>query len=218
MSKNKSGCRGCLIWMACIFVGLALVVGVAAYLGYRKAVQFVEQYAQKEPIALPVVRYTPAELEALHARIDAFLKNAGSGRTDAQLALSADDINALVAGTGFSNRVHFSLTSNVVSGQFSIPFQELGMPLFSGRYLNGSGTLDVGCRGGALAVTLKDASVNGLALPEHYMEWLRQQNFARNIATNSATRAALEGVGRIGVMNERLLLEVKTSSSSEGGR
>lgn len=203
--------------MACIFAGLALVVGIAAYMGYRKAVQFMDKYAQKKPLDLPAVKYSPAELQALQKRIDAFTSSAGSVRTNARLALSANDINALVANSWFSNRVYVSLASNVIAGQFSIPFEELGMPLFSGRYLNGVGTLDVGCKGGTLAITLKDASVNGVALPDHYLAWLRQQNFARNMATNSTTKAALQGVGRIGVVNEQLVFEVQ-SSSAEAAR
>ena len=209
MSKNQSGCRSCLIWVSCIFVGLALVVGVAAYLGYRKAVKFMDKYAQKQPLELPALRYSSADMQALQKRIDLFMANSSSGTTNARLELSADDINALVANTWFSNRVYFSLESNVISGRFSVPFEELGMPLFSGRYLNGEGTLDAGCQGGALVVTLQNASVNGAALPDHYMNWLKQQNFAQNLATNATTQAALRGVGRIGVANERLILEVK---------
>lgn len=215
MAKNSSGCRSCLLWASCICVGMALVVGVAVYFGYRKATQFMAQYAQKQPLPLPVVQYSKPELDALQRRIDAFLAGVRSGQTNARLTLSANDVNALVANAGFSNRVYVTLTSNVVSSQFSVPFEELGMPLFAGRYLNGSGTLDVGCRGGTLAVTLKDAFVNGAALPDHYMERLRNQNFARNLATNATTKLALEGVGRIGVVNEQLVLEVRTVSAAE---
>jgi len=196
-------------------MSMALVVGVAAYLGYRKAVQFMEQYAQKEPLDLPAVHYSPAELKALQKRVDVFLKQASAPRTNARLELSADDINALVASSGFSNRVYVTLASNTITGRFSVPFEEIGMPLFSGRYLNGAGTLDVGCQGGVLAISLQHVTVNGVPLPDHYMSWLEKQNFARNIATNAATKVALQGVGRIGVVNESLILEVEPDPVSQ---
>lgn len=208
MSRNASGCRSCLLWLACIFVGLAIVVGIASYIGYRKAQAFLNQYAQTRPLALPAVSYTPAEVTNVNRRIDQFMANAQSGRTNARLALTARDLNVLLNSAGFSNRLHVSLRSNVVSGQFSVPFEEIGMPLFRGRYLNGAGTLDVGCANGALKVTIKDLGVNGQNLPEHYMTYIRRQNFAQGVGTNSVTRESLEHVGRVAIENEQLIFEV----------
>lgn len=199
-----------MIWMACIFACLALVVGVAAYLGYRQAQKFINQFAQKDPITLPSVHYSQAEMQAVQQRIDDFLVGARTGKANIQLSLSANDLNALVAESWMSNRVYVTLQSNAVWSQFSIPFEQLGMPLFSGRYLNGSGTLDVGCRSGSLVVSLKDASVNGIGLPEHYLEWIRKQNFVRNLATNEMTMESLGRVARVGVVSDRLVFELKS--------
>jgi hypothetical protein len=208
MARNSSGCRSCLIWLACIFVFLALVVGVGAYIGYRKAQAFLNQYAQTKPLALPVVSYTPAEVTNLNRRIDQFMANAQSGRTNARLALTAQDLNVLLSSTGFSNRLHITLRSNTVAGQFSVPLEELGMPLFRGRYFNGTGTLDVGCANGTLKVTIKDLGMNGQNLPEHYMTYIRRQNFAQGVGTNSVTRESLEHIGRVAIEKEQLIFEV----------
>jgi hypothetical protein len=197
--------------MACIFLGLALVVGVAVYLGYREATKFLDRFAQKAPLVLPNVRYTEAELQAVKQRIDRFLVGARTGRTNTQLALNANDLNALVADSWFSNRVYVSLVSNTVQGQFSLPFEQLGMPLFSGRYLNGAGTIAVGCNGGTLAVGIEDFAVNGTKLPAHYLDWIRKQDFARGMGTNEATREALQRVARVGVASNHLIFELRDS-------
>lgn len=209
MAEKKSGCRSCLIWVACISLGLALIVGVAAYLGYRQATKFLDKFAQKKSLALPSVHYSEAELHAVKQRIDGFLTGARAGRTNVQLALSANDLNALVAESGFSNRVYVTLASNAVQGQFSIPFEQLGMPLFSGRYLNGAGTLAVGCAGGSLTVGIEDFAVNGTKLPEHYLDWIRKQNFVHGIGTNETTRESLQRVARVGVASNHLVFELK---------
>lgn len=211
MSQNASGCRGCLIWLACIFVGLAILVGIAGYFGYRKAQAFVNQFAAAKPLVLPVVSYSPTDLTNLHLRIDQFLAHAQKGGTNARLALSAKDLNVLLSSSGFSNRLSLSLRSNIVTGQFSVPFEELGLglPLFRGRFLNGSGTLDVGCANGALKVTIKDLGVNGTNLPSHYMNYIRRRNYAQGVGTNSVTRESLERVGRVAIENEQLVFEVK---------
>jgi hypothetical protein len=211
MAEKKSGCRSCLIWMACIFMGLALVVGVATYLGYRQATKFMDRFAQKSPLTLPTVRYSQAELHTVKQRIDSFLVDARAGRTNVQLTLSADELNALVADSWFSNRVYITLVSNTVQGQFSLPFEQLGMPLFSGRYLNGSGTIAVGCIGGALAVSIEDFAVNGTKLPEHYLDWIRKQNFARGIGTNELTKESLQRIARVRAANDQLVFELKDS-------
>ena len=195
--------------MACIFVGMALVVGVASYFGYKKLVSFRDQYTAARPVELPAVKYSRDDLEGMHGRIDQFLANAQSGETNARLALSANDLNALVSESWFSNRIYLSIESNVVSGKFSIPLAELGMPLLRGRFLNGTGTFDVGCGGGTLLVTLRNVAVNGVPLPDHYQKWIQKQNMAANMATNVVSQEALNRVGRIGVANERLVIEVE---------
>jgi hypothetical protein len=189
---------------------LALIVGVAVYLGYRKLMSFRDQYTESKPLVLPATRYSAAELGAVQKRIDQFLALARAEHTNARLALSANDLNALIATSGFSNRAYVTFTSNAVVGQFSVPLGDLGMRFLSGRYLNGSGVLNVGCINGHLNIGVKELAVNGLKLPEHYMNVIRQQNFAQGMATNAPVIQSLEHVGRVAVENDHLLLEVGT--------
>ena len=214
MADKKSGCRSCLLWVSGIFVCLAIVVGVAAYLGYRKATQFMQQFAQKQPLALPVVNYADADHAALTNRIETFLVGARAGRTNVQLSLSADDVNAMLSRSLFSNHVHVAFQDGRIRGRLSLPFEQLGMPLFSGRYLNGEGVLNVGCYHGTLVVNLAEVSVGGVALPDHYLDWIKKQNFARTVGTNSLTQASLDKVTRVGVVADKLIFELNSPSAA----
>lgn len=207
MSEKRSGCKGCFIWFLCLLGFFLLLVGVGLYLGYRKFVAFRDQYTQAKPLALPGVRYSQADLDAVQKRIDQFLAEARTGRTNARLALTDRDLNALIAATAFSNRAYLTLTNDAVVGQFSLPLDELGVRFLRGRYLNGSGVLDVGRINGQFSVRMKDLSVNGLKLPETYMGPIRQQNFAQGLATNMPVVESLERIGRIGVTNGQLVFE-----------
>jgi hypothetical protein len=203
MSNNRSGCRSCLFYLLCIAAGMLLIVGVAAYFGYRKFVAFRDQYTGANPAALPVVRYTKPELEALQKRMDQFFATPKPGQTNGRLELSANDLNLLIATSAFSNRVYVAMQSNAVSGQFSLPLSELGLPLFRGRYLNGSGTLNVGRVDGKVEVTLREASVNGIAIPGHYLNQIRRQNLAEGVVLDEKAGR----IRRIAVENGRLIME-----------
>jgi uncharacterized protein (DUF3820 family) len=160
-----------------------------------------------------VVNYSDAEHTALTNRIDAFLAGARLGRTNVQLSLTAPDVNAMISRTIFSNHVHVAFQDGKIRGQLSVPFEQLGMPLFTGRYLNGEGVLNVGCYHGTLVVNLREVSVGGVTLPDHYLDWIQKQNFARNVGTNVLTQESLDKVTRVGVVADRLIFELNSQPS-----
>lgn len=212
MSEKRSGCKSCLIWFLCVFGFFALIVGITAYIGYRKFVSFRDQYTGSKPLAMPSLNYTPAEYSGTTNRIQGFLQGAAAGRSNVQLALSARDLNMLIASSEFSNRVHLTLSNEAIVGQFSVPLENIGIRFLRGRYLNGAGALAVSCENGRLNVNLKDLTVNGMALPENYMSAIRQQNFAEGFATNENAQASLERVKRIAVEKDRLIFEVGSTN------
>lgn len=209
MSEQKrSGCKGCLIWLLGAFALLVLLIGVSAYLGYRKLVSLRDQYTQTQPLALPVTSYSKAELDAVQKRIDQFVANARGNQTNAELSLSANDLNALLATSGLSNRVYVSFTNKSLAGQISVPLEDIGIRFLRGRYLNGAGVFDVSCANGELSVKVKEISVSGHPLPEHYMKNIRDVNYAQGMATNSETHEALQRIQRVAIEDDRLIFEV----------
>lgn len=209
MSEQKrSGCKGCLIWFLVVLAVVVLVLGVSAYLGYRKLVSLRDQYTQSKPLVLPAASYSQADMDGVRQRVDSFLANARGSHTNAQLSLSANDLNALLASSGITNRVYVTFTNQMLAGQVSVPLEDLGIRFLRGRYLNGGVVFDVGRVDGELSVKVKDVSVNGLALPEHYMKNIRDVNYAQGVMTNTTANGAFKHVSRVGIEGDRLILEV----------
>lgn len=216
MSEQKrSGCKGCLIWSLGALALLLLVLGVVFYFGHRVWVSMRDQYTQDKPLALPATSYSKADLDAVQKRIEQFLATARASQTNAELSLSANDLNALLASSGLSNKVYITFTNKLLAGQISVPLEDVGIRFLRGRYLNGAGVFDVGCVNGELSVKVKDISVNGLPLPESYMKGIRDVNYAQGMATNSDTQEALQRIQRVAIENDRLIFEVGSTNHAK---
>ena len=207
--KNKrSGCKGCLIWFCVVFAVFVVVIGVAAYLGYRKLVSMRDYYTQTKPAELPATQYSKDELDAVAKRIEGFKAVTRLANTNAQLLLSAADINGWLWSSGFSNRVHVSFTNSSLVGQVSVPLEDIGIRFLKGRYLNGAGVFDVGWVNGELSVKVKDILVNGQPLPEHYMQKIRNVNYAeRQKGAPTGQPDPLENISRVAIENGALIFE-----------
>ena len=222
MSEQKrSGCKGCLIWLLCVFALVLVMCGVGLYLGHRMLVSFRDQYTQAKPLTLPATSYSQADLDAVQKRIDQFITTARGNQTNANLSLSATDLNMLIASSAFSNRVYVTFSNKSLVGQITIPAESLvgflskfGITALRGRYLNGASMFDVGRVNGQLSVNVKEISVNGLPLPEHYMNGLRDVNFAEGVATNAAANGAFQHISRVAIDDDRLVLEVGGTNST----
>lgn len=200
--------------MLVVFAVLLVVIGVSAYLGYRKLVSLRDQYTQTQPLALPVTSFSQAEIDGVKSRVDSFLANARGTHTNSQLSLSANDLNALLASSGITNRVYVTFTNQMLAGQVSVPLEDVGIRFLRGRYLNGAVLFDVGRENGELSVKVKNISVNGQSLPEHYMKNIRDVNYAEGVATNSAANGAFQHISRVAIENNRLILEVGGTNST----
>jgi len=197
-----------LIWLLCAFGLLVVLLGVSGYFGYRKLVSLRDQYTETKPLALPVTSYAQADLDAVKKRIDQFIEAGRGSATNAELSLSANDLNALLASSGLSNRIYVTLTNKSLNGQISVPLEDVGVRFLKGRYLNGSGVFDVGCENGELSVKVKAISVGGKPLPEYYMKNIRDVNYAQGVGTNAATQEALRRLQRVEIDDNRLVFEL----------
>lgn len=213
MSESKrSGCKGCLIAFLCIGGVILLSIGICAYFGYKKLVSLRDQYTETKPVALPVTAYSQTELDAVRSRIDQFIA-AGHGKpTNAELSLTANDLNALLAAQGLSNRVYVTLADKSLKGQISVPLEDIGVRFLKGRYLNGSGVFDVGCENGVFSVKVKEINVGGKPLPEYYMKNVRDVNYAQGVATNTTTQEALRRLQRVEIDSNRLIFELSSTN------
>ncbi len=179
--KPRKG-RGCFFW-GCLGAGIIggllilLVGGGIAFLLREVAVKFTST----QPVPVPVHDLKPGEYEDIQKRVEAF-KTAARANKSAELVLSADDINALIAGDDelkkFGGEVFFRIEDDQVLLDVSYPLDHLWF--MGGRFFNGTfGVMPVLARG-RLLMFLESATVNGEPVPEEYLGEFKRKNLLEN--------------------------------------
>ena len=205
--------RGCLFY-GCITGAVLLVLMLGLLLvGVHYVRRVVNRFTDTKPMELPTVRMSQAELDKLKQRFDAFEQAVRNQRATKPLALSADDVNALIANgpnqEALKGRFYVSFQSNQLKGQVSVPLQEVGLGMFKGRYLNGSGLFNLSFTNGVLSVTPETIVVKGKPLPDTYMQEIRNANLAAGLTNQPNAVAVLKGIQGIQVTNGELVVVPK---------
>src|ERR1051325_3136798 len=97
MDQRQKPRRGCLFYGGIIAVVLFLFLLVGALLGLRLAKRMFSQFTDTKPMPLPSAQMPPAEFKQLQDRIDSFRQAVREHRPTPPLALSANELNALIA-------------------------------------------------------------------------------------------------------------------------
>jgi hypothetical protein len=209
--------RGCFFY-GCI-TGLVLLVlllgGLLIGIHYTKKALtgLVNEYTDTQPMTLPTVQMSPAEIDKLKQRWQAFEEAVRAQRPTPPLVLTADEVNALIASgpdkQSLKGKFHVSFDDNQVKGELSLPLQELGWKMVKGRYLNGSGVFNVSLRNGVLFVAPQTIEVKGRLVPDMYMQGIRHQNFAEVLTNQPNAAALLQGLQDIQVKEGKLVVAPK---------
>ena len=163
---------------------------------------------------LPVVVYDDEELKGLHQQVESLKTAIEEKRPADSLVLTADDINAMIAQEEeLRGKVFVRIDEGQVSGDLSIPLDEF--PGMSGRYFNGSITMNVSLQDGVLVVTVDDASVNGESVPEQFMQGLRKQNLAAEAYKNTDAVKVLQRIERLEISGDTIVLTPKSTDDIE---
>jgi hypothetical protein len=211
-TKRRQGCLfyGCLCGLV-----LLLVVVIAGLIGLRYAKKMYYEFTDSQPIALPEVKLSQPEIEALRHKVDDFRESVKAGRHTRPLTLTADEINALIAGDkdlkAMKGKFYVSLENDQIKAQLSVPLDELNLPIFKGRYLNGAATLSLFLRDGTLYLIPQDITVKGKPLPSVYSQSIRKQNLAQDMDNDPKASDALKQIQSIEVKNGELTIVPKES-------
>jgi hypothetical protein len=191
---------------------LVLMMGALLF-GLYYVKKLINRYTDTAPMALPTLQMSQSEMDKVKQRFEAFQEAVRQKRPTEPLTLTADDINALIASgpdrQALSRKFYVSLEGNQLKGEVSVPLKELGLPMFKGRYLNGSATFDLSFRNGALSVTPQAIMVKGKPLPEVYMKEIRKQDLAAGFTNEPKTVAVLQGLEDIQVNEGKLVIVPK---------
>lgn len=209
---RRRGCffYGCITGVACL-----VAILIAGLLGIQQFKKLLNNYTDTKPMPLPALKLTPQQIAQVQDRFDSFRDAVRTGRPTAPLALSADDVNALIASEpefrGFKDKLYVMIDGDRLSGQFSLPMAEVGLDHFRGRYLNGTGTFQIAIENGVLRLRMQECVVKGKPLPSGYMDAIRRQNLAARVNANPRAAAALSRIASIQVSDGKLIIVPKPS-------
>ena len=205
------GRRGCFFYGCLTGLFLLLLIVIAFLLGLRQVKKMVTDFTDPRPVPLPTMQMSSNEIAAVRRRVDEFRENARAMRPTPQLTLTAEELNALIATDPdlqpLKDKIYVStIEGDKIKGQISILLEELGLPIFRGRYLNGIATFRLSFKNGYLKLMIEDLIVKGKPLPDTYMQKIRTQNLARNINLNPRASAALDRIESIEVKDGKLVI------------
>jgi len=206
--------RGCFFYGCVSFIVLSLLVVLLGYLGVRYVIRVTHEYTDNKPVLVESMEVSPAQLQALRTRIAEFKAVLDDQKTSQELALSAEDINALIASEpdlkDLKNKLFVIIDGDHIKGKVSIPLDNFGPLRLKGRYLNGVATFKASLENGALMVALDDLEVKGKPLPARILAQFKNQNLAQNAQRDPATAQAIQKFESIRVKDGSIILKNKT--------
>ncbi|MDP6358425.1 MAG: hypothetical protein QF473_25115 [Planctomycetota bacterium] len=209
--KKKSNFLTCLL-VGCGGTILLVAIGVFGVYIYLK--RTAEAYTQETAVEFPSKQWTDADRERIEARLKSFGEKIESGDASS-LVLTQDEINALISKEKeLADKVYVTIEGDRITGQICVKLDE-GIPLAGGRYLNGEATFSVGIDDGELKAYVKSVEVNGKALPENFMDAIKDENLAADAKIDEKTRKNLKRVERLEVKGGKIVLVVKEGEPME---
>ena len=209
--------RGCFFY-GCITAGILLVLGtigtaLVGYMGYRWYMNLVENYTDTQPRALPKVEATPEQQKEVDGRVQTFNDKVEKGEAAEPLILTAQDLNMIIASDPrLRNRVYITIKEGKISGEISVPLDELQIPGAKGRYLNGKTTLQVALDEGQLYVTLDELEVRGQTVPKEVMAQLRAKNLAEEFNKDPKNTEKLRKYKSVVVQDDKIIITPRSPS------
>ncbi len=206
----------CFIYGCAILAVLGIIAVVVAALGTRYYVgQLRENYTEDQAATLPVIDLTDEERDALIARVDAFYDMLKEGTAAEPLILNQNDLNGIIQYhphfSDLSDKVYFTLDGDKVSGQVSVPLGNI--PMFGGRYFNGTADFDVSFEDGVGKVFVLDATVKGEPVPESVMAEARTENLAKDMQNNPDTQEVMDRIDTIDIVDGKIIVTPKVESA-----
>jgi hypothetical protein len=163
---------------------------------------------------MPALKMSDAEIQQLRKRVDDFRSSVRAGKPTPPLELTADEINALIATdpdlTPLKGKVYvLGIEGNQLKARLSVPMEDLALPVFKNRYLNGDATFNVALKNGILRLQAQQVTVKGKPVPEVYMQKIRTQNLARSLNNNPRVSVALDWIQSVELKDGKLVIVPK---------
>ncbi len=203
--------RGCFFWGCITSVVLAVLAAAGIGIGTHLLLKYAKGFTSEEPAEIPVYQPAEGEYEAVKAKIENFKNAVEGGTSGVELVLTGDDVNTLIALdenlVALKERAYVKIEDDKITVDVSMPLGEF--PGLSGRYLNGSATINAFMEAGVLFVGVDRIEVNGEPVPETIMEQLRNENLAKGLYEDKEKMEVINKVQDIRVEGGKLILVSK---------
>jgi hypothetical protein len=209
--------RGCFFYGCLTLIILTLIAAVGGVLLFRyvqtQVRGAVAEYTESQPMQLEKADVSPAKLEALRNRINAFREATANRTAPQELVLTADDINTLLANQpdlrDLADKLFVIIEDDQMKAKISWPLPDIGPLKLKGRYLNGIGTFKVSLSKGDLDVRLQDVEVKGKPIPVQILQELRKQDFGEEIQRDQQAAAAINQIDSVEVKDGTVIIRSK---------
>jgi hypothetical protein len=212
--RKGLGCfaRGCLILIVFAIV-LAIACFAGMYWGFQRnsAIMHGIYWLAKThsiagaPAAIPQFTASDQQIQAVHERCEDFEQKARAGQP-AELELTADDINTLIAtNQDVRGKAFVSIEENRLRCQASIPLGEFIRR--SGYYFNGDIAVELKSAESLENPQLSGIIVNGQPVPSDLLKWKYRSKRLRDYLADYRNEP---GVGTIEIRDGKLILRSRT--------
>lgn len=205
--------RGCLFYVLIAAAVSAVMLVVGAFFGLRYAHKLVNELTDTQPAQLPTVQLPQAQMFLLHDRVDTFRDAVRDGDPTEPLALSADELNALIETdpslAALKNHLFVTINGNQLGAQISFPAEDVGLVRLRGRFVNATGDFHVALTNGELRITAESLSVRGKPIPRNIMREVAAENLADKFNQDPRAAAGLRKLGVIDVKDGKLIVVPK---------
>jgi len=216
LPKSSSNVNGCLIGCLVVFAVVCLGGGILIFSMYKMIDGTITAYTEETPQELPALTLSEEQSTAAHEKIAQFESALDSGTGPREFSFTGDELNIMLRssepGQVFGESVYLTVANGEVRGEVSL---DLGtfIPLLDGRYANGSATFDIYTEGGMLHIYMDSFQVKGEPASEEFMEGVRSQNLALEVADDPEFRAWIEKIEAIRVEGDRLIVTLVGGSA-----
>jgi len=186
---------------------------LSAIFGVLYAKSVVNRLTDAQPATLPTVRLPEIQMFQLHDRVDTFRDDVKDGDPTPPLALSADELNALIQTdpdfAALKNHLFVTIKDSELGAQISFPAEQLGLVRLRGRYVNATGVFDVGLTNNELSVMAESLLVKGEPLPAHFMRQILGRNLAEKLNQDPKMVSGLRKLKAIEVKDGKLVVTAR---------
>ena len=209
-AKVATGCGiGCLV--------IFLVVGLVAFLAYRKIQSEIDNLANmapSEPIEFvyPVVQANVAE--SVIRRFDAFRNALANSQPAEPLILTATEINTLISQhpdfEALAGRTMVKIDDNKISSAVSIKAEDLpfNIPIiskaFRDKYINGTATIDLSIKDGRAQMYLVDFKFGDFEIPQEFIDSIKHENLLKEAQSEEGFKKFIEQIKELKIEDNKL--------------